>query len=215
VDSARVLASANARILRAYSRRTIEALRAALPLRLALPHLEPTLALNVGKEVGKDTLVIRRAADCVAAGRVPGRDDLQQLYEASKQIDREFLDRSEAFPVGIVVRYDAIAPVRLLRIERLLGAACRILEAFQREAGLRAALRASFSQVDLERLLRELLRLYAEETRLLSHAVRLPTLLVPARETIAQKLLHTMDEVAARLASDLGRVVYHPRSRLE
>jgi hypothetical protein len=215
VDAARVLASANARILRAYSRRTIEALRAALPLRLALPHLEPTLALNVGKEVRKDTHVIHRAANCVAAGRVPGRDDLQQLYEASTPIDREFLDRSEAFPVGIVVRYDAIAPVRLMRIERLLGAACRILEAFQREAGLDAALRASISQADLERLLRELLRLYAEETQLLSHAVRLPKLLIPAREMIAQKLLHTMGEVADRLASDLGRAVYHRRSRLE
>jgi hypothetical protein len=215
VDAARVLASANGRILRAYSRRTIEALRASLPLRLALPHLEPTLALNVGKEVCKDTLVIRRAADCAAAGRVPGRDDLQQLYEASKQIDREFVERSEAFPVGIVVRYDVIASVRLARIERLLGAACRILEACQREAGMRAALRASFSQADLERLLRELLRLYAEETQLVSHAARLPQLLVPAREKITQKLLHTMGEVAARLASDLSRAIYHPRSRLE
>jgi hypothetical protein len=37
-----------------------------LPLRLALPHLEPVLALNVGKEVEKDTLVIRRArASCI------------------------------------------------------------------------------------------------------------------------------------------------------
>jgi hypothetical protein len=39
----------------AFSRRTIVALRAALPMRLALPHLEPVLMLNVGKEVEKDT----------------------------------------------------------------------------------------------------------------------------------------------------------------
>jgi hypothetical protein len=211
VDAARVLAAANGRILRAYSRRTIEALRAALPLRLALPHLEPTLALNVGKEVRKDAEVIFRAAAVVAAGRTPGQGELQQLYEASKQIDREFLEHSKAFPVGIVVRYDEIAPVRLARIELLLGAAWRILEAFQREGGMRTALRASFSQVDLERLLRELLRLYAEETRLLSHAVRLPKLLVPAREKIARKLLHTMGEVGARLAGDLARLVYRDK----
>ena len=55
------LARLNGRILNAYSRRTAAALRAALPLRLALPHLEPVLALNVDKEVQKDRLVILRA----------------------------------------------------------------------------------------------------------------------------------------------------------
>jgi hypothetical protein len=147
----------------------------------------------------------------VAAGRAPGHGELQQLYEASKQIDREFLEHSRAFPVGIVVRYGEIAPVRLARIELLLGAACRILQARRGESGVRAALRAAFGQVELEHLMRELLRLYAEETRLLSHSVRLPTLLVPAREKIAQKLLHTMGEVGARLAGDLARLVYHDK----
>ncbi len=208
MDAARVLAAINGRILRAYSRRTVEALRAALPLRLALPHLERTLALNVDKEVRKDALVIRRAAESVAAGRAPGRDDLQHLYDESKRVDREFLDQSRAFPVGIVLRYDAIAPVRLARIERLLAAACRILQAWRREGAARAAIRASFGRMELERLLRELLSLYAEETRLLSQAVQLPKLLVPAREKIAHKLLDTMRRVAARLAADLANLVH-------
>lgn len=212
MHAARVLAAANGRILHAYSRRTIEALRAALPLRLALPHLEPTLALNVAKEVSKDALVIHRAGAVVAAGRAPDQHDLQQLYDASKQIDREFLARSKPFPVGIVVRYDEIAPVRLERIERLLGAACRIVAASRQAGGMRAAARSSFAgAVELEHLLRELMRLYAEETRLLSHAVELPALLVPAREKIAQRLLHIMNQVAAQLAGDLARLVYRDR----
>ena len=209
MDAARVLAVANGRILRAYSRRTIDALRAALPLRVALPHLEPTLALNVGKEVRKDTLVIQRAGEVVAAGRAPGHHDLQQLYEASKHIDREFLAHSQALPVGIVVRYDEIAPVRLERIELLLGAACRVVAASRQDRGVRAALRASFAgAAEFEQLLRELMRLYAEETRLLSHAVELPKLLVPAREKIAHRLLRIMNQVAARLAGDLARLVF-------
>jgi hypothetical protein len=39
VKRAKALARLNGRILHTYSRRTITALRAALPLRLALPHL--------------------------------------------------------------------------------------------------------------------------------------------------------------------------------
>ncbi|MBI3371833.1 MAG: hypothetical protein HY017_08785 [Betaproteobacteria bacterium] len=209
MDAARVLAAANGRILRAYSRRTIQALRASLPLRMALPHLEPTLALNVAKEVSKDALVIHRAGEIVAAGRAADHRDLQQLYDASKHIDREFLARSKAFPVGIVVRYDEIAPVRLERIELLLGAACRVLEVSRREGRVQAGIRGAFAgAADLEQLLRELMRLYAEETRLISHAVELPKLLVPARENIARRLLHIMSEVAARLAGDLARLVY-------
>lgn len=208
MDAARVLAAINGRVLRAYSRRTIEALRAALPLRLALPHLEETLALNVDKEVRKDAMVIRRAAELVAAGRAPARDDLQQLYDESKRVDREFLEQSRAFPVGIEIRYDEIAPARLARIECLFGAACRIQQAWRCEGRARAALQASFGRMELERLLQELLSLYAEEARLLSHAVRLPKLLVPAREKIAHKLLDTMRQVADRLAADLATLVH-------
>lgn len=214
VDAVRVLAAANGRVLRAYSRRTVEALRAALPLRLALPHLEPVLALNVAKEVRKDALVFHRAAQALAAGRAPGQDDLQHLYAASKQIDREFLAQSEAFPVGIVVRYDEIAPVRLARMELLLGAGFRILQAWRGDRGARQALCAAFgAQAEFERLLREVLRLYAEETRLLSHAVQMPKLLVPARERIARRLLLIMNDVANRLAEDLGRAVFCPAPR--
>jgi hypothetical protein len=59
MERAHALASLNVGILAAYSRRTIESLRAALPLRLPLRHLEPVLALNVGKDVRKDALAIR------------------------------------------------------------------------------------------------------------------------------------------------------------
>ena len=72
MDRVRVLAELDRRILETYSRRTTQALRAALPLRLALPHLEPLLARNVAKEVRKDELAIRSAGEARAAGRPPG-----------------------------------------------------------------------------------------------------------------------------------------------
>ena len=104
------LARLNGRILATYSRRTTTALRAALPLRLALPHLEPVLALNVEKEVEKDRLVILRAREHAADTAPDWNELLPQLLQATKEIDRLFLARVGRFPVEIVVRYDEIMP---------------------------------------------------------------------------------------------------------
>lgn len=214
MDRARALASLNGKILAAYSRRTVDSLRAALPLRLVLPHLEPVLALNVEKEVRKDALVIGCAGEALASGSPPGPEAVRRLFDATKAIDRDFLERVGAFPVRIVIRYDDIAPVRLQRIECLLEAAHRVLTAWRAGVGLRAALSVTYPQPDLERLLRELLRLYAIETRALSRAVRLPALLAPLRELAAERLFDVMSELARRLAAELARSVYRP-GRLE
>jgi hypothetical protein len=210
MDRARVLASLNGRILAAYSRRTIESLRTALPLRIALRQLEPVLARNVDKEARKDALVVGCAAEALAGGAPPGREAVQRLLEATRTIDRAFLDDLGALPVRIVIRYDEIAPLRTQRMERLLDAVYRILSAWRTEGGLRLALHAAYPRPDLEQLLRDLLRLYALETRVLGRSVRLPALLMPVGERAAEYLFSAMNEVGARLAADVARVVYRP-----
>jgi hypothetical protein len=195
-------------MLEAYSRRTIDALRAALPLRLALPHLGPVLARNVAKETQKDALVIHRAAATLAAGRPPDREALSGLLEATQDIDRAFLAQAGALPMRIVVPYHEVAPIRMQRIERLFAAAYRILDAWRKARGLRAAVQESYPRAELERLLGELLRLYAVETRALSRSVQLPALLVPLRESIAQSLYEIMSDVARRLAGESSVAVF-------
>jgi len=46
-----------------------------------------------------------------------------------------------------------------------------------------------------------MLRLYAEETQALSHAVRLPAILEPVRERVAQRLREAMIHAARALAA--------------
>ncbi|MDH3288865.1 MAG: hypothetical protein OEP48_14245 [Betaproteobacteria bacterium] len=210
MDRVRALAFLNGKILVTYSRRTVDSLRAVLPLRLVLPHLEPALARNVEKEVRKDALVIRCAGEALASGSPPGQAAVRRLFDATKAIDQDFLEGVDAFPVRIAIRYEDIAPVRLQRIECLLEAAHRILAAWRAGVGLRAALGATYPQPDLERLLHQLLRLYAVETRAISRSVRLPGLLAPLRELAAERLFDVMNEWAWRLAAELARGVYHP-----
>ena len=85
----KALAELHARLLREFSRRTTENLRRALPLRLALPALEPFLAENVAKEVRKDALVIQRAGEALAAGAPLGPEAARQLWPA-RAVDQEF-----------------------------------------------------------------------------------------------------------------------------
>lgn len=205
---AKSLARLNGRILDIYSRRTTTALRAALPLRLALPHLEPVLALNVAKEVQKDTLVILRAGDVTAESPPDWNEVLPLLLQATKDIDRLFLARVGNFPVEIVIRYEEIAPIRTRRIKLLYDAARETLAGENSGRRLRSAMHASFTRDEFAQLLYELFRLYAEETRSLSRSVRLPALLVPLRELIAHELLNVMLRVARPLAQELAAMLY-------
>ncbi|MFH1872453.1 MAG: hypothetical protein ABIK82_19610 [Pseudomonadota bacterium] len=202
------LARLNGRILGTYSRRTTTALRAALPLRLALPHLEPVLALNVEKEVEKDRLVILRARELAGTATPDWNAVLSQLLQATQEIDRRFLARVGRFPVEIVIRYEEIAPIRARRIKLLYDAATKILAARDGMRRLRGAMHATYTHEEFAQLLYELFHLYAEETRSLSRSVRLPGPLVPLRELIAQELLNVMIRVARPLASEIAASAY-------
>lgn len=198
----------NRRLLGEFSRRTAAALHAALPLPGALPKLEEFLAHNVAKEVRKDALVIRRAAEARAGEERPARDTLLELLQGTKEIDREFLRRVARFPISIDIPYQEIDPVRLRRMERLFAAARAVLAAWPQGQGPRQALRAAFAREDLERLLAEVLGLYAQETLALSRGVRLPALLRPVRELAMRRLVGVMDSIARRLAAEAARTVY-------
>ncbi|MDP2822329.1 MAG: hypothetical protein Q8O52_06580 [Sulfuritalea sp.] len=204
------LARLNGRMLHVFSQRTTAALRAALPLRLALPHLEPVLALNVIKEARKDTLVILRARELAADSPADWNDVLPQLLQATKEIDRMFLARVGKFPVEIVIRYEEIAPIRARRMKLLHDAALKLLAAENSQRRLRAAMHATFSRDEFAQLLYELFRLYAEETRSLSRSVRLPGPLAALRELIAQELLNVMLRVARPLALEIAAAAYRP-----
>ena len=195
----------NRRLLGEFSRRTVDALRAALPLPGALPHLEHFLAANVAKEVRKDTRVIRRAAE---AGAAEGRQALLDLLQNAKDIDRDFLRRVMRFPIRIDIPYGEIDPLRMRRMERLFGAAPKVLAGWPQGESPREALRVAFAREELERLLGEILGLYARETLALSRGVRLPALLRPVRELAMRRLVGIMETIARRLAADAARTVH-------
>jgi hypothetical protein len=211
VNRARALAALNGRMLQALSRRTTDSLRGTLPLRVALPHIEPFLALNVDKEIRKDRLVIECAAQALAAGHPPADDALPHLLEETQRIDREFLSRIGRFPVRIEVPYERVLPLRRRRIDLMLDVSYRLLEAWGSARRLRAALPGVFPEVRFQAFLLEVMSLYAREIQALSHSVHLPALLTPLREKLARSLLDLMSQASFRLADDITHALYRPR----
>jgi hypothetical protein len=208
MDRAHALAVLNGKILAAYSSRTIDSLRASAPLRVALPYIEPVLALNVGKEIRKDALVIEHAAAAAANGEPPPRANVAELFARTRAIDEDFVARTGALPVRVVIRYDEIEPVRTKRIRYILDAAYRICRAWERPPRLRDAIRTAYERSDFELVFCVILDLYAQETRALSRSVQLPSLLAPLRERAAKHLATVMSQAASRLTADVARGLY-------
>ena len=200
--AARALTRANGKLLYAFDRRTVAALRNVAPLRPVLAHLEPMLVLNLAKEMRKDALVVAAAVAAVADGRVPAEGEIDTLLNASRGIDQEFLSRVGSFPVRIVIRYEDVLPLRRRRSELLLTLCYRVLTQMRDDLRLRAALKATYGRDELEAVLGAVLRLYTSEVRILSRAVQLPLLLLPLRELAATRLSLVMSDVADRLVRD-------------
>lgn len=191
-------------MLEEFSRRTVARLRSALPLRIALPRLEPFLAGNLEKEIRKDRAVIERAAIAAAAGVPPGAQESSEVLAEMKRIDREFLEEFRRFPVRIEVPYARIDPLRVQRVQLGLDMAFRVMVAWRSGRKLRSA----FSQPELEGGLQGLLELYARETQALAWCVRLPGLLEPLRERMARALLDAMTAVAQSLTREAGAGIH-------
>jgi hypothetical protein len=207
---ARLLAELNRQILEAYSRRTTAALRARLPLPVALPWLDKLLLINVEKEVRKDAQVLRRAVQATTAGQPIDDALVAALLKITQEIDRDFLANARG-PLEIPIRYEAVNPVRTQRIRKLLDAGSRLGKVWSPQRKLRVALADAFPEAELERLLFELMVLYARETQVLGESVRMPALLSPLRRRVLTGLFETMEKTAAGLSREAAGRIRRPK----
>ncbi|WP_126446059.1 hypothetical protein [Sulfuricystis multivorans] len=213
MHKARLLAALNRQLLETYSRRTTAAISARLPLPAALPWLDRLLASNVAKEVRKDAEVIHSAARAAVHQQAIDDAEVERLLRVAAAIDRDFLMTARG-PLEIPIPYERINPVRRARIRRLFEAVQRVCAAWPTGRGLREALAAAYPGDALERLVADLLLSYAQETRILGEAVRMPALLMPLRQRVLSGLYATMEKTAlalAREAASLSRPKAFPR----
>jgi hypothetical protein len=205
-----VLCGMNRVMMETFSQRTVEGLKAYTLFRLALPPFQSFLDINVAKEVEKDRKVIARAATLYQFGTEPDSAHVTELLQEAREIDQNFLRKAAVFPIDIHIRYQDIEHVRQQRIDLLLNASYRILAQWQDVVSFRAAVSEIYSEAEFRHLLRDILGLYARETRMLSRSVRIPRLLTLARDTVTQTVTNVMEQQAQALAESLARTVFRP-----
>ena len=194
--------------MQTFSRRTVEGLTRHSLFGLMLPAFQTFLATNVRKEIDKDQRVIDTAAAALRAGRAPAAADAEQLLHDARAIDQAFVRDAAPFPISLDIRYPDIEPTRRQRIERLLTLSYRLLDHWQATPRLRQAVAQAYPREQFHAALREILHLYALETRLLNRSVRLPALIGMARDRLAETIYSEMKAVADLLANELTEMAY-------
>ena len=202
------LCAMNRYMMHEFSRRTAEDLSKSKLFRRVLPAFQSFLDLNVEKEVDKDRLAISAAAAAQRAGESPSDVDIGALLESARAIDEAFSRRASLFPVSLDLRYEDLEPIRRSRFELLVVSAYRVLAQWEETPRFRDAVAAVYSEEQFMALLREILSLYGEETRLLSNSVRVPFVIARARNTLARIIYAAMEDAGKHLAGELTRDVY-------
>jgi len=195
-------------LMREFSRRSIRRLEEAFPLRLILPAFRESMEANVEKEVEKDSLVIQHAAEALEAGRDMNEEDVEALFEKSKETDREFLEKISGLPLFVNIRYEDIRETRIERIRLLLKTARKLLAPLNEEAGMPEAAARAFTEEGFGEALAEILELYTRETRALYNSVRLPPILGIAGSLLARAVYSAMEEESGPTASEFARDVF-------
>lgn len=208
MDRLSVLCAMDRHMMQAFSQRTAADLARHSLFGLLLPAFQSFLDINVRKEVEKDRRVLAAAATALKAGSALSATDAQRLLVEAREIDQTFLRQAAIFPIAINIHYGDIEPTRLKRIERLLDMSTRLLASWQHTQRFRAAAAQAYTREQFEIALREILHLYALETKMLSHSVRIPTLFTLARDKLTGTIYSVMESIAAELASELTRKVY-------
>jgi hypothetical protein len=206
MDKVGILCEKDSVMMHEFSRLSLERIKGHSLLSVALSFFSSYLEANVKKEVEKDRLIIGEAAAAFEAG-LPACDlDLEDLFEKTKNVDREFLDNLMIPTFSLSVRYSDFADIRIQRIWRISRAVYALLGKWPDGAPFAEAAIKAYSGKAFKELIVEILHLYSLETRMLGDAIRSPfhTTISAAVESLFQ----AMEKTTGELANDYAKKIY-------
>jgi len=179
---------------------------------LSLPFFSTYYDANVRKEVDKDRLIIEEAAHAFEAGRPVCDLDLEDIFERTKTVDKAFVDHLMIPSFSLVVRYGDIADVRIQRIWRISRVVYDLLKRWPDGASFVDAVRSAYREAEFRDILLEILHLYNQETRMLTHSLKLLPPLNKAMNSFAETLFQAMEETATAITDGYTHTLYGDRN---
>ncbi|MDA8239423.1 MAG: hypothetical protein M0Z67_03515 [Nitrospiraceae bacterium] len=202
------LCDADKEMMLDFSRLCITRLGDHLPLKLFISVLRHFLDANVLKEIDKDRLIIEHAAAAFYGGKGRAVIDVNGLFEMTKQVDHEFINRFSNTFLSIRVRYDDFAEIRKERIFSFIGLVFDLLGNWQDGLSFAEVVKRTFSEERYAQILCEILHLYNLETKMLSNSITFHGPAAKLKDLFAEKLLAAMESTAGEIAVEHARRAY-------
>ena len=191
-----------------FSRRCVSRLDNFLALKLFLSPFRHFLDANVIKEIEKDRLIIKYAAELFEDGSIRDEMDINGIFEKTKKVDEEFINKLSTPFFSIAIRYDDFAEIRKKRIAALVNMALDLLGNWQDGLPFYDIVKTTFEEESYGEALREVLHLYNVETRMLSNSFTFHGPAGKVKDLFAERLITTMEETALEIALVYTRRVY-------
>jgi hypothetical protein len=200
VDKIGILCEKDRVMMEEFSSRSLDRIRSNSLLLASLPFFSSYFAANVKKEVDKDRLIIEEAGQAFEAGKPVCDLDLEEIFEKTKTVDKQFIKSLRIPSISLSVRYGDIADIRIQRIWRISRAVYELLREWPDTGSFADIVRKVYTGKEFKAIIMDILRLYNQETRMLSHSIRLIPPFNSAMSSLSETLFQSMDSVTESMA---------------
>jgi hypothetical protein len=191
-----------------FSRLCIARLGNHLPLKLFLSVFQHYFDANVLKEIEKDRLVMEHAAAAFGGGIDRAAVDVNELFEITKRVDHDFINRYSNALFSIRVRYSDFSEIRKKRILSFVDMVFDLLCNWYDGQPFAETVRRTFSEQRYTEILAGILHLYNLETRMLSNSITFNGPAAMLKDLFADKLFGAMESTAGEVAAEYARRAY-------
>lgn len=206
MDKVGILCEKDSVMMHEFSRLSLDRIKGHSLLSVTISFFSSYMEANVKKEVEKDRLIIEEAAAAFEAGRPACDLDLEDIFEKTKKVDKEFLDNLMIPSFSFSVRYSDFADIRIQRIWRISRSVYALLGKWPDGAPFADAAKKAYAGKTFKELIVEILHLYNLETRMLGDAIRSP--FHKAISAYVEALFQAMEETTEEMASDYTKKIY-------
>ena len=206
MDKVGILCEKDSVMMHEFSRLSLDRIKGHSLLSVTISFFSSYMEANVRKEVEKDRLIIREAAAAFSAGRPACDLDLEDIFEKTKKVDKEFLSNLMIPSFSFSVRYSDFADIRIQRIWRISRSVYALLGKWPDGALFAEAAKKAYAGKAFKELIMEILHLYNLETRMLGDAIRSP--FHRAISAYVEALYQAMEETTEEMANDYTKKIY-------
>lgn len=158
------------------------------------------------KDLSYYSLCLDLALEIHEAGCKASEEDIDDLLEETKEIDRKFLRVLSHLPLRISMDYEEINKFRRERTILLLHLYLKLLNAGDEDATYEEMVKGAYKKKDFIELNNSLLNLYAEETFIINSSLK--SLIPMDVETLSHRLFCTMQDMGRKLNREVADEIY-------